>query len=110
MGQLQKYGCESYHPSVRPCGARNSSGMDDRKSILKIIRLSLKTLNEHYGPKGSKQALQLWEGFTRNFRSKVDQWKSLSHANVVQILDFDEGLGLSVEYLVHGTASQVGTT
>ncbi|CAE6514096.1 unnamed protein product, partial [Rhizoctonia solani] len=38
--------------------------------------------------------------------TKVDQWKPVAHANVVQILDINERLDLRVEYLANGPAPQ----
>ncbi|CAE6457707.1 unnamed protein product [Rhizoctonia solani] len=75
--------------------------------VLKMIRLNLETLKENYGPRGSKRAIQLWKQFTDVFRSKVAQWKLLADSNVVRVLDLDENLHLRVEYLAHGSASQI---
>ncbi|KAJ1301298.1 hypothetical protein OPQ81_003702 [Rhizoctonia solani] len=72
----------------------NAPRTDDRKCVLKIIRLCPETLKVLYGPKGSEKGVQLWEDFKSVFRSKVDQWKPLAHINVVRILGLDESLGL----------------
>ncbi|KDN42048.1 hypothetical protein RSAG8_07093, partial [Rhizoctonia solani AG-8 WAC10335] len=84
----------------------DAPSLADRKCVLKVIRLNPEILKDNYGPKGSRHAIQLWEDFTSEFRSKVDRWKPLAHINVVRVLDLNEGLDLKVEYIASGSASQ----
>ncbi|ELU45272.1 hypothetical protein AG1IA_00698 [Rhizoctonia solani AG-1 IA] len=60
--------------------------------VLKVIRLSLDTLNNYQDPK--------------LYKSSVDPWICVAHVNVVRITGINEQLDLRVEYLTSGTAPQ----
>ncbi|KDN34926.1 hypothetical protein RSAG8_12016, partial [Rhizoctonia solani AG-8 WAC10335] len=104
----------------------DTPGMDGSKCVLKIVRLSLETLQDNHDPKasaitlhchvpmlylmtleqGPKKASELWKDFINAFRSKVDQWKPLAHPNVVQMLGIYGACDLYVEHVANGTARQ----
>ncbi|KAH7337513.1 kinase-like domain-containing protein [Rhizoctonia solani] len=79
---------------------------ENRKCVLKVVRVSLDVLKTGCNPNGPRTAEQLGEEVLSAFRSKIDQWGALAHDNLVRILDSNGTLGLRVEYLPHGSASQ----